>query len=127
MEDDSLRFRLLKFEGPVAIDADPEPYSKLEEEPGVYMVVSVLDVGTAGEKLDPDSDVYDPAAQGLKTRIKGHNRKPQWREHAGKGQLAVLFAGEANTEARLGTEAWLRRYLAPLPCGSEPLSAPQPD
>ena len=70
------------------------PYPNIEEiedKAGIYVVLcrnnfDVLDVGTAGEGMWPNS-------QGMKRRLKGHNRKSCWEKHCKNGQLsyAVMY------------------------------------
>lgn len=73
---------------------------------------AVLDVGETG---------YNVArgGQGLRHRLRGHERQSCWEQHRGEGTLAFAVLYEADGEIRLRVEKALRWDHRP-PCGTDP-------
>jgi len=103
----------LEFKGPYW-DID-----KIDEDAGVYVVLSlhpngtfeVIDVGESGWNI--------PEGQGMRKRLKSDSRKECWKQHLGTGSLAFAVLIERNGEKRLRIEQLLRRAYKP-PCGTDP-------
>lgn len=100
------------FEGPYT-SAD-----EIREEAGVYVVLSlrperspVLDVGESGWNW--------PRGQGMRSRLKSHERRSCWEEHRGDGYIAFVVLYEPDGDRRLKVEKALRRSHHP-PCGRGP-------
>ena len=98
------------------------PYTNtdnIREEAGVYVVLSlrpersptVLDVGESGWNR--------PRGQGMRSRLKSHERRSCWEEHRGDGNIAFVVLYEPDGDRRLEIEKALRRSHHP-PCGTEP-------
>lgn len=98
------------------------PYSdpdELKEDAGVYVVLSIragkpnmiLDIGEGGWNF--------PQGQGVRSRLKSHNRRTCWEEHSQGGLIAFAVLYERDGTQRLKVEEALRRFYQP-PCGTDP-------
>ncbi len=99
------------------------PYINIDDvtdKPGVYVILSihegkppvVLDVGESGWS-------FSQGGQGIKSRLKSHNRRSCWEKHRGDGTIAFAVLYEKDGETRLRIEERLRRSFRP-PCGTDP-------
>jgi len=101
------------FEGPF------HNLDEIRDEPGVYVVLGlrpgeepvVLDVGESGW-------AHSEGGQGVRQRLKKHDRKRCWEENVPYG-AAIVFAVlyERNGFRRLDIEERLRKFFEP-PCGT---------
>ena len=95
---------------------DPE---QLRDEPGVYVVLGIRS-GNAGDILDVGETGWNfPSGQGLRRRLKSHNRRWCWEEHKVNGTIKFAVLYEKDGEKRLRIEEALRRFYKP-PCGTDP-------
>jgi len=110
-----MKLASFNFSGPFT-DAD-----EIREEAGVYVVLSlrpqrspaVLDVGESGWNW--------LQGQGVRSRLRSHERKLCWEKYRGDGNIAFVVLYEPNGDRRLEIEKTLRQSYHP-PCGTEPPS-----
>ncbi|MBI4233358.1 MAG: hypothetical protein HY686_02860 [Chloroflexi bacterium] len=104
------------------LDFDFEgPFTNLDDirdDPGVYVILSMLpdrhfllDVGETGYN-------WPRGGQGLRRRLKGHDRRPCWEQNSQGGAFAVVVLYESDDRRRGEIEDELRWRFEP-PCGGD--------